>query len=141
MTALIMRCVVLGLAVASLITAQRYPNQSTKPKSMKNKLIFIVIDGIRYDFYDLATNLPNLFAMSRKGARSAVTPPFPSHSTNCMTTLMTGLYFESHGMTGRFFDPATGEFVKTNDEHLGKMFNTEEPIWRTNEKQGGKCIV
>ena len=135
------RIFVFGLALASLVSAKMNPNQSGKPTNTKHKLIFIVIDGLRHDFYDLATNLPNLFAMSRNGTRSAITPPFPSHSTNCMTTLMTGLYFESHGMTGRFFDPATGEFVKTNDEHLGKMFNTEEPIWRTNEKQGGKCIV
>ena len=140
MTAM-MRCVALGLALASLTSAQRYPTQRTKPQNMKSKLIFIVIDGIRYDFYDLARNLPNLFAISRKGARAPAIPPFPSHTISCLTTLMTGLYFESHGMTGSFFNPATREFYKTTDETRGtssRKYNTEEPIWRTNDKQGGK---
>jgi len=140
----IMRLALLGLALVGLINANRYTKNRTKPKKMQNKLILIGIDGIRHDFYDLARNLPNLFAISRKGVRASMTPPFPSHTISSWTTIMNGLYVESHGMTGHFFNPATRELFKTQDETRGtgsKALNSEEPLWRTNDKQGGTSAV
>ena len=106
----------------------------------QSKLVLIGIDGLRHDFYKLARNLPNLFAIARNGVRGTAIPPFPSNTLSAWATVMNGLYVESHGLTDHFYNPATDEVFQAKDGNRGeasKKFNYREPIWRTNERQGG----
>ncbi|XP_047128164.1 bis(5'-adenosyl)-triphosphatase enpp4 isoform X2 [Hydra vulgaris] len=73
-------------------------------------------------------------------------PSFPSDTWPSMTTLSTGLYTESHGIISNYFlDIQTNKIFKYTDkpsdyENNGKFF-TKEPIWLTNQKQGGASAV
>ena len=126
----------LTLTLALLGDANRHSG-SNGSVNKKNKVVLIGIDGLRHDFYKLSRDLPNLFALSRAGVRSEVVPPFPADSLSVWTTLMTGLYTESHGMTNFFYDPATRETFRSEDgPEDSKRFNSEEPVWRTNEIKG-----
>ena len=62
------------------------------------------------------------------------TTTFPNH-----WTMVTGLYAESHGIIAdNFFDPKTEtQFVGTNWNNKPHFWGGE-PLWITNQKNGGK---
>ena len=106
----------------------------------KTKLLLLGLDGLRHDFHKLTRNAPNLFKLCQNGVRAErMTPVFPSDSWPNYVSLMTGLYAESHGVIQNGFtdndlkDKFHYRFAHTDNE----KWYTEEPLWLTNEKNGG----
>ena len=59
-----------------------------------------------------------------------------------MATLTNGLYPDSHGITDNYFYDENGNrYAWSHDpanETNAQFYNKTEPIWLTNQKQGGK---
>ncbi|KAG0713341.1 Ectonucleotide pyrophosphatase/phosphodiesterase family member 6 [Chionoecetes opilio] len=103
--------------------------------SDKDKLLYILMDGLRWDYVDLqdASVLPGFQRVLREGVRARWTDPlFPVLSYPTWTTLSTGRYAESHGIVGNYFyDAKEGDVFSLFDEDsTGKQkFGGSEPPW------------
>jgi predicted AlkP superfamily pyrophosphatase or phosphodiesterase len=104
--------------------------------------ILVSMDGVGWQFLDSdITDTPNFDFVARTGVKAKnmitvnPTSTFPVH-----TTLVTGLYPESHGIiSNTFYDPVYDEeFYLENDcsNFDPKFHNDSEPIWLTMEKRG-----
>lgn len=99
-------------------------------------VILISFDGFRWD-YLYKTKTPTLAWLAKNGVSATiinnfVTRTFPNHYS-----IVTGMYEERHGLIDNYmYDPVYNDSFnpKTTDP---KWFNASEPIWITNEKQGG----
>lgn len=116
-------------------------HRSNEKSSNKNKLIIVLADGLRYDYFDRVPANGGLSKLIKSGVRADyVQPVFPTKSYPNWYTIATGLYVESHGMTGNYFyDPPSDSFFKSaphNDSQLPRFWSEAEPIWATAERQG-----
>ena len=112
-----------------------------------NKVFLLVLDGFVHDYQKLTKNLTHLKRITENGVKAErMVPAFPSDTWPTMTSLNTGLYTESHGIIKNrivneklnlTFDLGDPDLV----DHYAPFF-TQEPLWLTNQKQGGKkwCI-
>ena len=114
--------------------------------SQGSKVFLLVLDGFVHDYEKYTKNMPNFAKLASNGVKAErMIPPFPTMTWPCMTTLNTGLYPESHGIINNIFrDIDTGKVFSYKDdpsdyEGNGKFF-TQEPIWLTNQKQGGEVF-
>ena len=111
-----------------------------------SKVFLLVLDGFVHDYQRLTTNLTNLERISENGVKAErVIPSFPSDTWPTMTSLNTGLYTESHGIIkNKIFNEKLNLTFDLNDpdlvDHYGRFF-TKEPLWLTNQKQGGSLLV
>lgn len=116
-----------------------------------NKVIFISLDGFRYDYLDMARqkgrNISAFEELRSRGFQADVqnvmlTLTFPSHYA-----MATGRYVENHGLVGNHFhDPTDGaEYYYTNNYNniQSKWFEYAgaEPLWATNERHGHRTCV
>ena len=99
-------------------------------------VVLISFDGFRWD-YLFKTKTHTLTWLAKNGVSAIVknnfvTRTFPNHYS-----MVTGMYEERHGIISNYmYDPLYNEtFNPQNTE--SKWFNASEPIWITNEKQGG----
>ncbi|XP_066968320.1 glycerophosphocholine cholinephosphodiesterase ENPP6-like [Macrobrachium rosenbergii] len=118
------------------------PSQHTDV-SRREKLLYIMLDGFRWDYVDKQKDALSGFKRFLKGGVRAkwTVPLFPSLSYPTWTTLVTGQYAETHGIVGNYFyDPDTKEVFSLFDSNsTGKeKWWTSEPIWTTAEKAGLK---
>lgn len=116
-------------------------------KAKRTPTLMISFDGFRASkLNEFLRNDPNSFLQREfveKGVKAEyMLPSFPSLTFPNHFTLVTGLYMESHGITGNsFYDPNYNEKVnlladsKSNDI---RFWNGSEPIWLTAKKQGLK---
>ncbi|XP_057316349.1 bis(5'-adenosyl)-triphosphatase enpp4-like [Hydractinia symbiolongicarpus] len=115
--------------------------------SKKSRVFLLSLDGFIADFYKHSQNMPNLERLARQGVRATrLIPSFPPDTFPSMTSLITGLYTESHGIiANKFYHVQYDEkFSYVDDpaswERNGKFY-TQEPVWLTNQKQGGSSAV
>lgn len=103
----------------------------------KNPIVILIsFDGFRWD-YLLKTKTETLARLAKNGVSAIVhnnfvTRTFPNHYS-----IVTGMYEGRHGIINNYmYDPVYNE---TFEPHMTdtKWFNSSEPIWITNEKQGG----
>lgn len=109
-----------------------------------HKLLLISFDGLRWDYPDRRPDLQNFNYLKENGVRAEyMAPPFPSQTSPSHTTIVTGLYTESHGVVHNVnynrseSDVVVGSFYTTlavNDW----WDNGYEPIWITASSQGLK---
>ena len=87
--------------------------------------------------------MPYLERMAKEGVHAdRMIPSFPTDTWPAMTTLSTGLYAESHGIiSNKFMDLDTKTWFSydydPNDYYKNGRFFKQEPLWLTNQKQGG----
>ncbi|XP_022089792.1 ectonucleotide pyrophosphatase/phosphodiesterase family member 7-like [Acanthaster planci] len=114
---------------------------ATQPVLAKEKLLFLLVDGFRWD--RLGYDMPALDRLERQGVRAEwLDGVFITRSAPSMFSIATGLYIEHHGVVHNIaFDPVTGE--RTNG--WSEMLNTTwwfnwagEPLWITAKSQGLK---
>lgn len=117
------------------------------------KLLLIAYDGLRYDFVN-PTKMPNLYQLGKNGvfSQKGLHNLFRTVTTPNFYTISTGLNIESHGIFGnQMFDPTFengSQFFnywadpKSEPEIYEKSRDSRwfygEPIWLTNQKNGGK---
>ena len=118
---------------------QRHFNQ-------KPLVLFITFDGFRWDYFR-RTSTPNFDRLVKHGTQAEyiyeayMTKTLPGHYT-----LATGLYQESHGIVSNFmYDPELdmdGIFhTKSEAVFNSDWWDAGEPIWVTNQRQGGQSGV
>ncbi|XP_068244371.1 glycerophosphocholine cholinephosphodiesterase ENPP6-like [Palaemon carinicauda] len=134
---------VLGLILVMGGVSSAPNQQHTGDVPRREKLLYILLDGFRWDYVDKQRDaLPGFTNFLRDGVRARwTTPLFPSLSYPTWTTLVTGQYAETHGIVGNYFyDPDTKEVFSLFDSNTtGKQkWWTSEPIWITAEKAGIK---
>lgn len=120
---------------------------ATKQSPVKGSKVFVlVLDGFIHDYEKYTENMPNFAKLASIGVKAErMIPPFPTFTWPCMTTLNTGLYPESHGIINNgFINISNGNvFSYTGDpsdlEGNAKFFK-HEPLWLTNQRQGGKSF-
>lgn len=115
-------------------TAQDYP-----------KLLLISSDGFRWDYLSKNGNFTNFKRIIENGvtAKRGIKNVFPTKTLPSHYSILTGLYVESHGVTGNYFyDPDFKEQFDPQNVSQStnpKWFDTgAEPIWVTNQKVSTK---
>lgn len=111
----------------------------------KPKLLLISFDGFRWDYMS-KTDTPNFDKIVGKGVKAKwikdtfTSLTFPNHYT-----IVTGLYEESHGIiANKFYDPVlnmTFDVYQNKSSIEDGVFWGGEPIWITNQDQGGQTGV
>ena len=127
--------ILFSLMVPSL---QRALSESEK----QPKLLLISMDGFRWDYLSKQGNFPNLKHVrdagvsANRGLKNVfLTKTFPNHYS-----ILTGLYAESHGITGNIFFDADlkqqfNSFTNVTQLTDSRWFDVgAEPIWATNQK-------
>ena len=119
----------------------------TTGSSKGGKVFLLVLDGFVHDYEKFSTSLPNFAKLAAEGVKAdRMIPPFPTSTWPSMTTLNTGLYPESHGIINNaFYDLKTNRNFSyhgdpANFQMNGRYF-THEPLWLSNQKQGGIQFV
>jgi len=110
----------------------------------RNKLVVIVIDGFRWDYFDkyhekTGGELTGFQKFMDSGVRAHyLESVFPAESFPAWQTIQTGLYPESHGIVGnQFYDREVHEQMSLKKQHSSfyAFFNIEDerttsnPIW------------
>ncbi|XP_076040855.1 glycerophosphocholine cholinephosphodiesterase ENPP6-like [Oratosquilla oratoria] len=121
-------------------TTQGLPNKNAQ-KQRTNKLLYILLDGFRWDYADdQPGQLPGFDRFLKEGVRARWTNPlYPSVSYPTWTTLVTGQYAETHGIVGNYFYSAEDQdkFSLFDIESTGKQkWWTSEPVWTTATRAG-----
>lgn len=113
----------------------------TAASASKPLVLIVSFDGFRWD-YLTKVDTPNFDELIASGVQAKyikdvfITKTFPNHFT-----LVTGLYEESHGVTGNaMYDPAYNQSFGMNFTDP-KWWNGGEPVWIANQKQGGRSSV
>lgn len=108
------------------------------------KLLLISFDGFRWD-YLTKVDTPNFDRLINDGVKAEwikdayTSITFPNHYT-----IVTGLYEESHGIVANeFYDPDLDIVFQSHNKTTVQdgRFWGGEPIWVTNQKQGGTSGV
>lgn len=137
-----MMCVRAWWAAGAWLAAWAWVTASVPVVSERDKLLYIMMDGLRWDYVDQqdATVLPGFSRILQEGVRAEWTDPlFPSLSYPTWTTLSTGRYAETHDIVGNYFYDADAKdnFSLFDTASTGKpKWWTSEPIWTTAEKAG-----
>ncbi|KAB7502615.1 Ectonucleotide pyrophosphatase/phosphodiesterase family member 6 [Armadillidium nasatum] len=105
-------------------------------------IMFILWFRFRYDYVDdqPKENIPGFTKLLEEGVRAEyMSPIYPSISYPDWTSLVTGLYAESHGVVGNYFydpsDKSNFSLFDANSTGQKKWWNAE-PIWTTATKAG-----
>ncbi|XP_031557015.1 bis(5'-adenosyl)-triphosphatase enpp4-like [Actinia tenebrosa] len=125
--------VVLLLAICRSVNARAVDES-------QNFVLLISYDGFRYDYLEkYRDSLPTLTKIAQAGSKpDYVQNVFPGETLPNHYSIVTGLYPESHGIiANNIYDPVfNASFtMMTNDS---RWWDSGEPIWVTNEKQGHK---
>jgi ectonucleotide pyrophosphatase/phosphodiesterase family protein 5 len=110
--------------------------------------LLVSVDGFRADKLDaMLANNPDSYLrkyFKDEGVKAShMTPSFPSSTFPNHWTLVTGMYMESHGITGnKLYDSSTNEsinFLRDKESNDEKWWNKTEPIWLSAKDQGMKA--
>ncbi|KAL4228375.1 hypothetical protein ACF0H5_011423 [Mactra antiquata] len=108
-----------------------------------SKLLFLLVDGFRWDYFNFPDITLNGFArLFKHGSRAEwLTPEFPTNSFPNYKTLETGLHVENHGVVGNYmFDEKTGKHFRLEldgpESYLPSWWDSAESFFITAEKQG-----
>lgn len=138
MTGMLVKILALALLLHSCIGAK--------------KVILVSLDGFRHDYIEMAEKAGKDVSAFKKiaslGFRAMAVESvmlsltFPSHFS-----LATGRYVDRHGLVGNhFYDPnykETYTYTNSTNAMQPKWFtmNGNEPIWLTNQRNGGQSCV
>jgi len=112
-------------------------------KLRRNKLVVIVIDGFRWDYFDkyhekTGGELTGFQKFMDSGVRAQyLESVFPAESFPAWQTIQTGLYPESHGIVGnQFYDREVHEQMSKKNQHTSfyAFFNIEDERTTSNQK-------
>ncbi|CAL8070700.1 unnamed protein product [Orchesella dallaii] len=117
------------------------------PSEAPHKLLIIMLDGFRWDYYSIQKEeLPGFTKFLQGGVQAEyVEPVFPSLSYACWTTIGTGVYPEVHGVLGNYMYDRQNDIVFS----IGDLASTQrqewwqnsEPIWITATKNNKKAFL
>ncbi|XP_010210996.1 PREDICTED: ectonucleotide pyrophosphatase/phosphodiesterase family member 7 [Tinamus guttatus] len=119
----------LGFLLAALSVARCAPVQQA---AGRNKLLLVSFDGFRWN-YDQDVDTPNLDAMAAAGGKAQyMTPAFPTITSPCHFTLLTGKYIENHGVIhNMWFNTSTGQKLPYYHTQGWAVHGAELPILST----------
>lgn len=126
------------------VTYLRYCSARALAGPVNQRLLLILMDGLRYDYLNQSSlSLPGFQKIMTQGAKSdAFIPDFPTLSYPNYYSIMTGLHTESHGMTGNLmYDYARKEafLIGTNPEQFNAhWWDGGDPLWTTAVRQNKK---
>ena len=125
-----------------LLLTSALPSQQAPPTSRSPLVLLVSFDGFRWDYLD-RSQTPNFDSFVQDGVKAKyifdtfASKTFPNHYS-----IATGLYQESHGIVGNvMYDSSTGEGFSLGVKHNPVWWNDGEPIWVTNQKQGGQSAL
>uniref|UniRef100_A0A4W5LVY3 Ectonucleotide pyrophosphatase/phosphodiesterase 5 n=1 Tax=Hucho hucho TaxID=62062 RepID=A0A4W5LVY3_9TELE len=127
--------------VWSRVMGQGQGAWSRATRGARPKLLLLSFDGFRWDYVDRVPT-PNFHALMKEGSiveqveNAYITKTFPDHYT-----LVTGLHAETHGIVGNeMYDPdLNASFsMETHSAYEPRWWAGAEPLWVTNQKQGGR---
>ncbi|XP_071111411.1 glycerophosphocholine cholinephosphodiesterase ENPP6-like [Haliotis cracherodii] len=117
-------------------------------EAFSGKLLLILLDGFRWDYFDQGLNLPAFTEIFRRGVRAQqLVPAYPPVSYPNHYTLLTGLYVESHGFVGNeMYDVTTGKTYSPWFDNLTAadrsfMYDDSEPLWISAVKQNKRVYM
>ena len=106
-----------------------------------SKVLLVMLDGVRHDFFKF-TKMTNLVHLSLRGVRAdRLKPVYPSLTWPAMTSLVTGVYPETHGVVYNiFYDPKLNRTFNVSTDGTNPLAFQAIPITTLNVMQGGKFV-
>ncbi|XP_046557574.1 glycerophosphocholine cholinephosphodiesterase ENPP6-like [Haliotis rubra] len=105
-------------------------------RTTSGKLLLIMLDGFRWDYFDQGLQLPAFDKIFHRGVKARrLIPAYPSVSYPNHYTLLTGLYVESHGFVGNEWYDVTAEkyyspwYKELTPEDRSFLYAESEPLW------------
>lgn len=118
-------------------------NVNEMSAGLKQPVLLISLDGFRWDYMN-KTNTPNLDKIVRTGVKAKfLRSAFPTTTYPNHFTMVTGLYPDRHGIIANYmYDPVLKERfnIYNTDPKWWSAFGAE-PLWITNQDQGGRSGV
>ena len=116
------------------------------PLDRQQKLLLIVVGGLRHDFVDRDPSLIGFPRLGLEGVKAEyLMPVFPSSAYPNWYSIATGLYPEYHGIVqNRMYDPTKKQFfLMYPDDNRTNSFWWDEaqPIWARATKKGINTTV
>ena len=107
------------------------------------KAIIIGLDGASADLVKKFMNegiMPNLLKLKKKGVFAKAMPTIPTHTPTNWTTISTGAWPGTHGITG-FSILTRGESYMSEKSGFDTRNVKAEFLWQAAERYGKKCIL
>ncbi len=103
-------------------------------------VVWISLDGFRWDYLDRGAHTPTLDRLAREGAFTrALAPAFPTLTFPTHVSLYTGAPVSVHGIAANgYYDRRSGQVLRYPPE---AALLQAEPIWITAERQGVRTAV
>ncbi|CAG7718636.1 unnamed protein product [Allacma fusca] len=150
---LLLACLALGFlhSCPSVFAETDEAGAEADSETPQEKLLVIMLDGFRWDYYDLHKKHLNAFQhfISEGVHVEWVEPIFPPVSYPSWTTVSTGVFPETHGVIGNYMfdlnisDPTQAVFDIFTHETTSKIewWQNSEPIWTTATRYGKKTFL
>ncbi|XP_071090692.1 glycerophosphocholine cholinephosphodiesterase ENPP6-like [Haliotis cracherodii] len=112
----------------------------TTADDFKNRVLLVSMDGFRWDYLNNATSTPHFHTFGDGGVRTTyMNSSFPTLTFPNHYTMITGLWEESHGITGNYmYDPVFNATFNMGTKET-RWWDGGEPLWVTAKKQGLKA--
>ncbi|ODM96364.1 Ectonucleotide pyrophosphatase/phosphodiesterase family member 6 [Orchesella cincta] len=129
------------------VQARRASKSKKRANEKSPKLLVIMLDGWRWDYYDRQKDeLPAFSKFLQEGVQAKwVEPVFPSISYPSWTTISTGVYPEVHGILSNYmFDQhlqAVFDYKNNTSVSMEHWWQNAEPIWITATRHGRKALL
>lgn len=108
---------------------QPYTEPAGVPEARPERVVLVVVDGLRHD---IAQELPSLRALGERGVSGVCQAPQPSYSRPAYVSLVSGASPERHGVrTNRFDEPVAIDTVmlRVRDAGLKVEGVSNHPYW------------
>ena len=112
-----------------------------QPLDMDSKVFIVVLEGVRHDFFKVS-QMPNLVHLSLRGVRAdRLKPVYPPLSWPATTSILTGVYPETHGVVyNAFYDPKFQRTFNASTDSYNPLVFQVPPITVLNGMMGGKTM-
>lgn len=148
----ILLVIIIGVAVTVVgekvgVSSSSEEKQEQGSGKKEKKLLIIMLDGFRWDYYELQKHELRGFPLFLKeGVQTEwVEPVFPSESYPAWTTISTGVYPENHGILGNYmYDLKHNATFNLNDElstGVPGWWQNAEPLWTTATRYNKRAFL
>lgn len=121
-----------------------YSKVTTKIGSNKDKVLLIMLDGLRSDLIDKNNRLKAFKFISENGVKSKVKPVYPSLNYPNLYSMATGLYPNKHQLiANNMYSTKHDELFSSTSSnyHHHHWWNRAEPIWIRAARRGKRVAA
>lgn len=115
---------------------------SNKVQSTKDKVLLIILDGLRSDLVEKNKRLKAFKFIAENGVKAKVKPVYPSQTYPNLYSIATGLYPNKHQMiANNMYSISHNELFEGTSASHPHWWNRAEPIWIRAARRGKRVAA